>query len=335
MTKRVRFSGFTLIELLIVIGLLAALASVLLPSLMGSREDALAGIDKYNAAGTLRVLRQFETFTDGKVPNGMHTGLNTAGTAVISGATAAYKTNAANAGSIAPLTDEDITALKGIGITKLAYGSGNPEGTDPDEIVGYKTIAIGDNVVTVTTDWKDEDGSPITFNGKTIGALNTEGYVKVINLSLAPTTDWSASESQGWVKGFKVGIDVPGVCPVVDDEFAYYTVFIGITDGVAGYSTNPTNTTGTVPTAPAPASPTAATIGDLKTAINTAISTAGTEWTPSTWIDDDDGISSVLTVAYTDGGTNVGTVAYTITYSDVPTAKLLGTSCPEHGVTNP
>ncbi|MDR2761922.1 MAG: type II secretion system GspH family protein, partial [Planctomycetaceae bacterium] len=41
MKKTIKFAGFTLIELLIVIGLLAALASVLLPSLMGSREDAL------------------------------------------------------------------------------------------------------------------------------------------------------------------------------------------------------------------------------------------------------------------------------------------------------
>ena len=58
--------GFTLIELLIVIGLLAALAALVLPKLSADRKKALAGIDDYNEAGTARI-EPLQTVAEGSL----------------------------------------------------------------------------------------------------------------------------------------------------------------------------------------------------------------------------------------------------------------------------
>jgi prepilin-type N-terminal cleavage/methylation domain-containing protein len=331
MKTTIRKSGFTLIELLIVIGLLAALAAVLLPTLMGTREDALAGIDKYNAAGTLRTLRQYEAMT-GDLPNGMHTGLATSTGTDLMDVTTAFEKNAKQSGSITTLTPSEITALSNVGITKLAYGAGvkdNPTAS-LDAVLGYVNISSTTNVISVTPDWVGEDDAPITFNGKTIAALEEEGYSKIINLFITPTANWN-SESTGWVKGFGVKLDVPGTCPIVDEDFSYYTVFIGIMSEGAKYSTT---STGSTPTAPAPSSQTGASVSDLQTAINTAVTNNNSdsywEWEDA-W---DDGVR-VLNYDNTSGTT--GSVTYTVEAlsADDVKAVLLGTSCPEHGVTNP
>jgi prepilin-type N-terminal cleavage/methylation domain-containing protein len=331
MTKTIKFAGFTLIELLIVIGLLAALAAVMLPSMMGSKEEALAGLDKYNAAGSLRTLRQYEVIT-GNLPNGLHSGL-TDSYALMSNVTAAYRKNAAD--SIEVLTDEDVEALGSIGITDFAYGIGDSTKVTREDVFGYESLKAGSSVVVVNTNWKDEDGTPITFNGKGIDALNAEGYSKIINVFLAPTADWSA-KGTGWVKGFSVGMDIPGTCPIVDeDEFNYYTVFIGIKNGSAtitsNVSTDPTSTANVPPVTGLAASTTE--MSDAETEVASWITTAGATITDDSWTTVASNVKT-KTVTYS-SGTVTGTITFRIVYSDANEATLLGTSCPEHGVTNP
>jgi prepilin-type N-terminal cleavage/methylation domain-containing protein len=336
MKKTYKFAGFTLIELLIVIGLLAALAAVLLPSLTGSKEEALAGLDKYNAAGTLRTLRQYEAIT-GLVPNGLHTGLEaTNSTATnLMDVTAAYSANASQLGSVVALTPGDVKALQSIGITKLAYGKGDPDNSDPDLALGYEDVVTGINVVTLTEDWVGEDG-PITFNGKGFDALQAEGYSKIINLFISPTADWSA-RGNGWAKGFSVKMDVPGTCPIVDEEFSYYTVFIGLKS--EGYVDLTATSGGTyAPSVTVPA--TASDLATAKAAIEALVGSGlaldtdyGGAWATG-W---NDVVGTSTRVFNTRDGTDNGTVSFTITThtGGDGTATLLGTSCPEHGVTNP
>jgi prepilin-type N-terminal cleavage/methylation domain-containing protein len=329
--RKSKKSGFTLIELLIVIGLLAALAAVLLPTLMGDRESALSSIDKYNAAGTLRTLRQYQAFTEGQLPNGMHTGLESTGS-LMTGVTEAYRNNAED--TIDQLEAGDVEALAKIGITKLAYGKGNASSSDPNISLGYKVLAEDDYVVTVDATWKDEDGSYITFNGKGVAALldsSTGGYAKIINLFLTPTADWSA-EGTGWVKGFNVKMDVPGTCPLVEDEFGYYTVFIGIRHSTATCEvTVKSDDEGDPVVAVNLTTDKTATIKELQDAIDSDYTTAGSAWSVETgdeWSGVEDGATQTFTHAK-------GTVTYRIKFNDEGTAELLGTSCPEHGVTNP
>ncbi|MDR1959651.1 MAG: prepilin-type N-terminal cleavage/methylation domain-containing protein [Planctomycetaceae bacterium] len=327
--KTTQKSGFTLIELLIVIGLLAALASVLLPALMGDRTAALTNICDYNQAGTLRTLRQYEAFTSGKLPNGLHSGLVSSTGTDFMDLPAAFKKNLT--GSVEALTGNEVAALNSIGITELAYGSGDPDGHEIEESLGYKTLEAGDNVIICTEDWVDDANNPYSFNGKGLHyLLDHDSYTKVIPVFITPTTDWTSSQSGNWVKGFNVSMDIAGSCPVPDDvEFAYYVAYIGIRgEGTASYRSKiATALDHNGVSAPAPASKTAATEALLQTAITTAVNGA-TDWAAGTWSDD-----GVMTATY-DNGTVTGTVTYTTTL-DPPQAHLLGTSCPECGITNP
>lgn len=327
--------GFTLIELLIVIGLLAALAAVLLPSLMGNRTDAVANICDYNQAGTLRTLKQYESMTSGMMPNGLHTGLNADGTAPLTTMPSALLTNMLKTSPVA-LSAEEVSALQSVGMTKLSYGNAgdNTTGSD-DEKMGYKVLQ-GGGLATAEVDgtWLDDAGKQYSFNGKPYDVLMNEGYTKIIPLFISPTTDWKASSSVGWVKGFEVGMDVPGACPVPEADFAYYMAYVGIKPTSADLKIV---TTGAAPNLVV-ANTTAGELDDLKTLIEGE--SAPTGWTlptASDWEDDaaTDPTSSVATAEYDDGNGNTGHATLLITYKTIPSAKLLGTSCPECGITNP
>lgn len=338
--------GFTLIELLIVIGLLAALAAILLPSMMGDRTTALEGICNYNQAGTLRTLRQFESMTSGKLPNGLHTGLETGGSSAMSGLPTVLHANMGRSGCIEALSAEEVAALNALGITKLAYGSGDSSATDPDEQIGYETVSSSVSTAIVTTDWHDDAGAEYSFNGKTLSMLEDEGYTKVIPLFITPTTDWTAQQTTAWTKGFSVGMDVPGSCPIPEGDFAYYVAYVGLKpEGAATYTASSV-ADGAVSTAPSPILAEAADVATMKSAIETAITNANAALTDSAWdttftwsdtTEEGEVVASTLSVTRTEtGGTNVlETATYSVTLDTTPKGKLLGTSCPECGITNP
>lgn len=323
--------GFTLIELLIVIGLLAALAAVLLPSLMGDRTKALENVCNYNQAGTLRTLKQYETMTSGMLPNGLHTGLETDGS-VMGTLPAALAANMGLAPSAA-LDSEDVAALNAIGITKLAYGTGDPGGTSADDKIGYIPLTGSANVVVLSTDWKNDAGDEYSFNGKTFSLLTEEGYDKIIPLFIAPSTDWSSSNSVGWVKGFEVSMELPGACPVPDADFAYYMAYVGIKQ--TGEATYTITTSGDAPALTFSVGARGS-IDGLETAIDGE--TLPANWTQAStgWGRNADDTASTCMYEYEDTVNNVtGSATVYVKYDPTPSAKLLGTSCPECGITNP
>jgi prepilin-type N-terminal cleavage/methylation domain-containing protein len=337
----IKNSGFTLIELLIVIGLLAALAAVLLPTLMGDRDAALNSIDKYNGAGTLRTLRQYEAMT-GKLPNGLHTGLTAASSGtVMSNVSTVFKANLAASGTsgeggIDTLSIDEAKALSEIGLTHLAYSTGEPNEHTIEETLGYVKVASGISVITLSDDWTytpagSEDAVEMSFNGKGPHYLEHEGYSKVIALFVAPTAQWNAAGT-GWVKGFSVGMDVPATSPLPEsDTFPYYIAYVGIQQGWA--ASDDVKSTGTVaiPHNPAPGE---ADESDLVDAIKTLYS--GTNYSGDTWTWDNS-VSGVLigeNTASSGTSTEGATVTYSLYYIN-PTARLLGTSNPDCVVTNP
>ncbi|MDR1484630.1 MAG: prepilin-type N-terminal cleavage/methylation domain-containing protein [Planctomycetaceae bacterium] len=334
MKKTVKFAGFTLIELLIVIGLLAALASVLLPSLMGSREDALEGICSYNQAGSLRTLRQFEAMT-GKLPSGFHTGLQDSTTAVTSvdglmpGFAPAFLTNVSTpsiAGNVQTLASHEAEALKGLGITELAYGTGDAsKGATTSDALGYESVTDGLRVICVDPDWTNDgelNADPYSFNGRTVQSyLDNEGYTKVVALFITPTVNWE-KESTGWVKGFSVKLEITGTCPIPQTDFAYYVAYVGIRG--EGYYVNYGNPSGGAEPIPSTFPTFAANESAASTAL-TAAATGSWVYTPA---------DGKLVHTSADSTPVVTTYNTSIVYKDA-VAKLLGTSCPECGITNP
>jgi prepilin-type N-terminal cleavage/methylation domain-containing protein len=339
MSKTIRKSGFTLIELLIVIGLLAALAAVLLPSLMGDRDAALNSVDKYNQAGTLRTLRQYEAFT-GNLPNGLHTGLmqddgtaDSDGNTIMPGVSSTFTANVTK-GSVTTLSQDDADALEAIGITELAYGHGEPDGHDLDEALGYAEVSALPSVIVLPTTvvdlWEDKNGKPLTFNGKGVHYLGHEGY-KVIPLFIAPTAEWEAEGGKLWVKGFKTGMDIPATSPLPESgEFPYYIAYIGIK---SGYEINYTKAGDDADTAPAIhlhiwAASESAAVTMVNAELAAAAATGGTFSTISAFTNN----TATATFAPTSGDPT--TYTFTLTYHKAE-VELLGTSNPDCVVTNP
>jgi hypothetical protein len=290
---------------------------------MGSREDALEGIDSYNQAGTLRTLRQFQAMTN-KLPTGFHSGLQANGSVssedgLMKGFPDAFKANFADDGSdVVQLSSAEAAALAELGVTSIAYGEGDPEATTKDLALGYAAVSETSQpwVISVGENWTG-DGESIgkggrlyTFNSKGIKTLKAEGYSNVIALFLTSTVDWE-KESQGWVKGFSVKMEIPGSCPIPQTDFAYYIAYIALRG--AGYSItfgDPTSGSEPIP-------------DDMPKYVED-----DTNYTPSAgWTYN----SATKVLTHTASSTT-----YTISF--VPSdgkAELIGTSCPECGITNP
>jgi hypothetical protein len=303
---------------------------------MGTREDALEGICSYNQAGTLRTLRQYEAMT-GQLPDGLHTGLDdTAASNAPMKLPPAFQKNLATDstnGCIYSLQAPDVAALKNAGINKLAYGTGDATLTG-DAALGYELVATSKKVIAVNSNWTS-DNAPFTFNGKGVPALNAEGYEHIITLFVAPTTDWSAP-STGWVKGFSVKMDIPGTCPVPNDEnteFAYYVAYVGlrtkgfnISYSVAEGQTLPSTAKKWLDTAPTNAD-------SLGLTGSSPTYTYNPTTNAITIPDPDDAGKTILVATVTlseikeNPNSDAGEVA--------PSAVLVGTSCPECGITNP
>lgn len=219
-------SGFTLIELLIVIGLLGALVALVLPALTGSREEALASVDDYNQAGTLRTLTQYVNLY-GVLPSDMHTGLNADATfttaADLMDLPPEAVDNYLRPGSAVQLTALQAQSLVDGGMAGMAYGDGlNVLDTEADRWVAR-----------VTNDWEQEDGEPFTFRGRTLEDLDVEGGSAdgiLVALFVTPTIDWESGHGSDadWSGGnMKLDIKLEGKCPiVVDEEFIYFNAFV-------------------------------------------------------------------------------------------------------------
>jgi hypothetical protein len=297
---------------------------------MGTRDDALDGICNYNQAGTLRTLRQYEGMT-GKLPTGFHSGLklNNSATSdddLMTGFAPAFKNNFEGS-DVKPLDASEAKALSQIGIAELAYGEGDPSAADKATSMGYESVVGNMNVITVGDNWTAEGDDPtdpnarlFSFNGKGIATLKEEGYNKVIALFLTSTVDWERNESIGWVKGFSVKMEIPGSCPIPQTDFAYYVAYVGVKKPgfEVTYTYNESSTTAMALPADFPLY----VEGTLKPA--TLLSGTVTNWT-----DLNNG-----QVVYTNSG---DTTIYDVTFTEYKdgVAKLLGTSCPECGITNP
>lgn len=256
--NKMRTKSFSLIELLIVIGIMGALAALILPSFSDSETAAKDTACDYNNAGILRYVTMFKA-TNGVYPSGFHTGASDAagekaGDPVSSMAVV-------TAGNINGFTDkleidkDDGTygqSLQSAGIAQLAYG------TEVADDIGDVTA-----VLEVTGDWSETmdangayldvatDGAPaITVRGlplstwKAAGEAEVtdaadyealddnlkkcrkanEGAFKIVPLFAASTIDWeTAHPYQGLAIASKVGVAMEGKCPWLDaGSFRYY-----------------------------------------------------------------------------------------------------------------
>jgi prepilin-type N-terminal cleavage/methylation domain-containing protein len=346
--RTIKKSGFTLIELLIVIGLLAALASVILPSLMGDREKALSNIDKYNGAGYLRTLRHYQAVTGGALPDGFHTGLttNASGASLMLSVTPTFAKNVKSA-SVVQLSAEEVQALTAAGIANLAYGTGEANGHNEKELYGYESVsASGSYAIAVDEDWVDVNGNAITFNGKGLHYyMGHENYSNVFAFFLAPTVNWEGTGT-GWVKGFEVGMDVIARSPIVDGDFPYYIAYVGIQSGIKMELVSNLLTTGGAAVhfhLPPPKNTVDEAYAALQEEVEELDSTATWNWVrkdsngKTETVDTDfDSTSSEFTVTATpSAGTVSGTITFTISNKPIVTARLLGTSAPNCVSTNP
>lgn len=222
--------GFTLIELLIVIGLLGALISLVLPSLTGSRETALLDVCDYNQAGTARTLVQYANLY-GQLPDAMHTGLVDETSADDDGDNLMDMPEDAVdnfSNSTIALTAGTAASLIAGGLDNLAY----------DEGFNLVPVAAGLFVAVVDSDWENDEGEEFTFRGRSLedlGVVDGSGDAPgpdgiLIPLFITPTIDWTTGygSDADWSGGnMQLAIALEGSCPIpVDAEFRYYIAYV-------------------------------------------------------------------------------------------------------------
>lgn len=266
-TKMLR-KNFSLIELLIVIGIMGALAALILPAFSDSETAAKDTACDYNQAGTLRYLNMFYS-VNGVYPSGFHTGGSTSGWAAANNdndvvLTTCAKHNFENASDDLALTqgaDSYEKSLVDAGIVELAFGQGNS--------AGYAKVSDGNvtvkSVKGETTSWTEEldpltgevnpNGAPLTFRGVSLGHIAEigqmeegtlathltgaagdcrqfrkagEGKFKIVPLYVAPTIDWTTYYVDG-PNDSKVSVAMTSKCPWGEDGVArYYIAFFKV-----------------------------------------------------------------------------------------------------------
>lgn len=259
--------NFSLIELLIVIGIMAALAALILPAFSDSETAAKDTACDYNQAGTLRYLQMFRS-ANGVYPSGFHTGGSTLGWAAAGTDTDVELTTCAtyNFGS----ASDDLTletsntgyaaSLISGGIVTLAYGQGSDAkvGTVGTDAVVVKSVKACDDGATTWTEELDPltgavkpDGAPLTLRGISLGHVAQIGQIddmttadakcrqfrsvdepkfKIVPMYVAPTIDWEKYYADG-PNDSKVSISMAGKCPWGSDGQArYYIAFFKVYD---------------------------------------------------------------------------------------------------------
>ncbi len=141
--KKFARKNFSLIELLIVIGIMGALAALILPAFSDSETAAKDTACDYNQAGTLRYLTMFRA-ANGVYPSGFHTGANDmtatqtlrepddgdATTTEGSALTTCAEYNFGTASAATALDANMVSSLQNAGIVTLASGRSVAEKID-------------------------------------------------------------------------------------------------------------------------------------------------------------------------------------------------------------
>lgn len=260
--------NFSLIELLIVIGIMGALAALILPAFSDSESAAKDTACDYNQAGTLRYLQMFRS-ANGVYPTGFHTGGSTATWAGTGAETDVELTTCATYNFSNTNASEDL-ALEGgngenyagslinAGIVTLAYGQGDAAAFVElsNTAVTVKAVKECDEGATTWTEELDPltgevnpTGAPLTLRGVSLGHVAQIGQLddmstadtkclqfratdepkfKIVPLYVAPTMDWEKYYVDGPNES-KVSISMPGKCPWGSDGKArYYIAFFKV-----------------------------------------------------------------------------------------------------------
>lgn len=260
---------FSLIELLIVIGIMGALAALILPHFSSAESASKDTICDYNNAGTLRYVNMFRS-ANGVYPSGFHIGANTAAADVVD------EENDTAVGKMALPTRKNIVnhtttqaisatdnsygmSLMAAGIAQLAYGT--HAAADVGTVTAVRVIN-GDWSDTLGVDgtWKDATeaggGTALTLKGVKlsdwVAAGNAteaitdenqklcrksgESQFKIVPLFAASTVDWeNAYPFESASQASKVSIALEGKCPWVEaGMFRFYICFFKVyADGTA------------------------------------------------------------------------------------------------------
>ncbi len=257
--------SFSLIELLIVIGIMGALAALILPAFSDSESAAKNTACAYNQAGTLRYLNMFHS-SNGVYPAGFHTGgSNTDWN------TSSSKDNSVNLTPIAAhnfsKASENLSlnekkhadSLIEAGIVILSCGQNNNTefiNLGKDRNITVKAITPGEinasswtNELDPVTGEVKTNGTPITFKGVSLGYIakigdmdnissldekykqfrkDTESEFKIVPLYISPAVDWTTYYKDG-PKQSKVSVAMTSKCPWgKEGQARYYIAFFKV-----------------------------------------------------------------------------------------------------------